>query len=77
MRKALALLAELRQRIPPDVGNHALLCVDGRLAVCIRHHRIPQNFYFEEPDFGREPAEVAAEIAGIIERNCAPVEKVR
>ena len=74
MRKALALLAELRHRIPPDMGNHALLCDGGRLLLCVRHHRIPQKFYFEDLDFDREPAEVAAEIAGIIKRDWAPAE---
>lgn len=70
MRIAMALLAELRHTIPPDVGNHALvLTADDRLCAMVRHHRMGQSFFFEEADLDRDPADLAAEMKSIIERN--------
>ena len=73
MLQALAFLSTMCRLVPPDVGNHSLCVIDGRLTAVIQHHRMAQNFYLDVVDMDRVPDELAAEIAEMIKRNFAPV----
>ena len=68
MRRALELLRLATEALPPPPpAHHCLTAEDGKLSLALFiSPELVQPFLLEEADLDRDPAEVLAEIRGLL-----------